>query len=309
MHGRGRQESGLGTAALRQHLRELPLRVVLARGSATLGGPMTRRAVLIGLCWLACPSFADAQPPNARTAKAIADLGGTDDARVHAAIDALADARDARAIDALAEFLRAGQPDAFTDHALEALGESGRTEALDVLAELATHRRDAARRSAYASIGRIEALRVTALLVAGLGDPDPRVRGICATALGRRPSSEALDALFRALARGVPEAAAAIGQAGDAASIARFHAHLERQPLAAMLSGYEAFLRRDDIAERDKLEIVGRLGEVASARVKTFLQALVATTDWRRAPRVRQAVLDTAARIDARVPAAPGATQ
>lgn len=237
------------------------------------------------------------RPVPRRVRALVADLDVTDAERVHGAIEALAASRHAYAVDALAAFLRRGQPDALADHALAALGEMRLPRALGVLAEFARHRRPEARRQAYRSIARVDDPAASDVVARGLRDSDAGVRGVCAEALGERHSVESLDLLFLALDRGVPEAAAAIGRIGDARSVARLQQELGRQPIAVVLSGEEAFLRREDLDETVKLEIVGRLGEVAVPAVKAFLEGMLATLDLRRLPRLRVALADTARRI------------
>lgn len=241
---------------------------------------------------------AEPERPVPRRLRALAsDLDGAEAERVHAAIEALAASRHPYAVDALAAFLRRGQPDALADHALAALGVMRLPRALGVLADFAHHRRAEARRQAYRSIARVDDPAASDVLARGLRDSDSGVRGVCAEALGERHAVETLDLLFLALDRRVPEAAVAIGRIGDARSVARLHDELGRQPIAVVLSADEAFLRRADLDERVKLDIVGRLGEVAVPAVKAFLEGMLATLDLRDLPRLRAALSDTARRI------------
>lgn len=247
---------------------------------------------------------ADIERPVPKRLRALsADLDAPDPPRVQAAIEALAASRHRYAVDALAAFLRRGQPDALADHALAALGMTGLPGALGVLAEFTHHRRAQVRRQAYRSIARIQDPAANDVLARGLRDSDAGVRGICATALGERRAVDALDLLFLALDRGVPEAAGAIGRVGDARSVVRFHDTIGRLPISVLLSGEEAFLRRADLDEAVKLDIVARLGEVAVPAVKTFLEGLLATLDLRDLPRLRSALAETAQRIS--VPGRP----
>lgn len=241
---------------------------------------------------------ADIERPVPRRLRALsAELDAADPVRVQAAIEALAVARHRYAVDALAAFLRRGQPDALADHALAALGMTGLPRALGVLAEFAHHRRAQARREAYRAVARIEDTAANDVLARGLRDSDPGVRGICATALGERRAVDALDLLFLALDRGVPEAAGAIGRVADAHDIARFHAAIGRLPIHVLLSGEEALLRRADLDETVKLDIVARLGEVAVPAVRSFLEGMLATLDLRELQRLRRALVETAQRI------------
>lgn len=252
---------------------------------------------------------------RASTAELAQALRGADAA---AAVEALGKRRDAGARAALTEFVRAGQPDALTDRALHALGEHGSQETLGVLAEFTRHRRASARIAAYAAIARIPGGAASELLAQGLRDSDAGVRGACARHLAERGAREQLEPLLRAFARGVPEAAYAVGRLAPADQVARFEEQLGRLPLPVMLSGYEQFLLRSDLGEATKLELCARLGEVASVPVKRFLEQLLATRDWSKQPRLRHALTETARRIaahpsgrpageprDSRAPAAP----
>jgi HEAT repeat protein len=233
------------------------------------------------------------------------DLETGDTARVETAIEALAASRHPYAVEALSSFLRAGQPDSLAEHALGALGETRSPLALPVLTEFTRHRRAEARRQAYRSIGRVDDAAANAVLARGLRDGDPGVRAVCAEALGRRRAREHLGLLFLALDRGVPEAGAAIGRAGDESDAARLHERLGRLPIATVLAGDEAFLGRTDIDENTKLDLVARLGEVAVPTVRSFLEAMLATLDLAAQPRLRAALGETARRIAAPAAAVP----
>lgn len=246
-----------------------------------------------------------AQPkraPRSSVSTLVDELAAADPARVKSALDALGQRKDAAAITALADFVHAGQPDELTDHALQALGQTRAPTALPLLSELTHHRRKAARLAAFAGIAQLTTDAADAELARGLSDSEPAVRGLCARALGERGARSQLDVLFRALARGVPEAGAAIGKLADDEQIARFDAHIKVLPMLVMLEGYEQLLARDDIEETRKLAIIALLGEVASPTVKVFLQRTSTKIDAVKSPRVAQALRETAARIDTRDP-------
>jgi HEAT repeat protein len=235
---------------------------------------------------------------GASVARLSEDLASGDAAKTEAAIDALGQRGGRDAVAALAAFIRAGQVDALTDRAIGALGAARAPEALDVLAAMTRHRRAAARVAAYASIAHIEDERASALLANGLRDSDAGVRGVCARSLGERRARSQLEPLFRAFERGVPEAAVALGRIAAASELARFHARLGQAPIQNMLGGYEQLLLRADIDEATKLDVIGRLGEVASLSVKRFLERLTTEHDWSAHPRVQRSLADTARRID-----------
>lgn len=197
----------------------------------------------------------------------------------------------------LAELLRSGRSDAITNRALEALRGLARAESIEVLTEFSTHRRVSARRRAYAALAAIEDDRISGLLQRGLRDSDRSVRGAVALALGNIGATDAIDILFRAFDRNVIEAAIAIGKLGNEESIERFSTYLGQRSLGVVLSGYDQYLRRDDISEEAKLGIVDRLGEVAGGTVREFLSAYLRTFSDRDRSELKQRVDETIRRI------------
>ena len=170
-------------------------------------------------------------------------------------------------------------------------------------------RRARARRLAYQALAAIEDRRVPALLEQGLRDSDRSVRGTVARDLGEIGASGSVDTLFVAFDRGVVEAAISIGKLGDRRSLTRFNEHLGQMPLSVMLSGYTEFLRRADMPDEVKIDVVGRLGEVSGPMVRAFLQRYLDTFPTRGAAsrsRVRTVVIDTLRRIPGAANAARG---
>lgn len=204
-------------------------------------------------------------------------LRSNDADQVREAIDLLTILDRPEVVAPLAELIRAGQSDVITDRAIGALEQVAEPGAIEVLTELLNHRRPGARRRAYAALAAIADPRVRPLLERGLRDSDRSVRGAAALALGETDAKSSLDLLFRAFERNVVEAAIAIGKLGDAAAVERYHAFLGQEPLGVMLTGYDAFLRRADLALATKKAIVERLGEVAGLAVRRFLQDYLAS--------------------------------
>ena len=214
------------------------------------------------------------------------------------AVKRLGESRDPVAVYPLSRLLRAGQPDTVTDAALAALGRIASPHGIEVLNEFTRHRRVAARRAAYLALAAIEAPQVAPLLARGLRDSDRSVRGLTAKALGERGERQLLELLFVAFARGVPEAALAIGILGDDKSVERFDQHLGSERLEVMLWGYGRYLSRDDLRDETKLHIVQTLGEVSGPVVKRFLQAQLLERSHRGHAALKQALQATIRRID-----------
>jgi hypothetical protein len=251
--------------------------------------------------WLLLALITIHAAPGSALGTPATDLHSGDAERVRVALDALGTQKSRAAMVALADFVRQGQPDALADRAIDALGQTRSPEALDVLAELTRHRRAAAREASYRAIAKIAGARADGLLGTGLRDSASPVRVVCARSLGERDAKSQLDLLFLAFDRGVAEAGVAIGQIADAPAVARLHERLGHAPIQPMLGAYEKLLLRRDVPESTKLDVVGRLGEVATPNVKLFLQGLMAGHDWSKQLPVLRAMADTAASI-----AAPG---
>jgi hypothetical protein len=77
--------------------------------------------------------------------------------------------------------------------------------------------------------------------------------------------------LFLALERGVHDATRSIGALVTEAELPRYHSHLERVPLGAMLEGYARIVRRPDLSWELKQDVLHRLFEVSGLEVRGFL--------------------------------------
>jgi HEAT repeat protein len=216
---------------------------------------------------------------------------------VREAIDLLSIIDHPQVIPHLSDLVRRGQPDPITDRVLEALGALGHPDAIEILTIFTHHRRVGARRRAYEALAAIDDRRVRPILETGLSDSERTVRAQAALALGEMGARDSLEILFRAFERGVVEAAIAIGKLGNRQSVERFTEHLGQRPLAIMLSGYHEFLRRNDIPNEVKSDIVARLGEVSGPMVKRFLADFLTTFGERDRSDLKRQVEETYRRI------------
>ncbi len=229
--------------------------------------------------------------------------------QVREAIDLLSVIDHPSVVPHLAALLRSGRSDEVTDHAISALQGLAHPSAIDVLVELTHHRRARARRLAYQALAAIQDPRIPSLLEQGLRDSDRNVRATAARSLGEIGARQSVDTLFVAFDRGVVEAAISIGKLGTRESLQRFNGHLGHVPLSVMLSGYNEYLRRDDMPDEVKVDIVHRLGEVSGPMVRSFLQRYLETFPTRgRAARSqgRTVVIDTLRLIPGSANAARG---
>jgi hypothetical protein len=228
---------------------------------------------------------------------AIAGLDAPDLPTVLDSIAKLAEFADPRATQPLIQLLRHGPPDDVTHAAIQALGAISDPASVDVLIEYMRHRRARVRRLAVQSIAQITDARaadkVNEALRQALRDSNDRVRGAAALALGEHGDRGAMDVLFLAFERNVPEAAVAIGKLGGPAESERLAGFLGRRQLSEILPGFDGFLRRSDFSEDAKVNLIHKLEEIAGPDVKRFLTNLLASPP----PGLSQKVKDEAQRV------------
>ncbi len=226
--------------------------------------------------------------------QAVQQLEATDPAEVRGAIEALGILGDARAAEPIAARIRRGLPPELLDAAIDALTVLGRPEAGPVLFELASHRRPAIRHRAVLAIAATRPRGADRALITALADSDPAVRGAAASGLAEIGATGALDALFHALDRHVPEAAPAIGRLARPADVDRFLGYLGRLPFPLVTPALSEMLQRSELAERTRLSVVHRLSELATPEVRAFLEQLVGSLP---ASAVRRAAEEAIPRI------------
>ncbi len=220
-----------------------------------------------------------------------------------------------QAVARVVELLRTGPRDELADRALELLadlgsrGAQGSPACRELLAIYAHHRLAPTRARAYAALGGLRDREATELVQGGLHDASAEVRAASARALARLDARQASATLLRALAHGVPEAAPALGQLGDAATLDAYTRLLGRVRLDVMLTGYDAFLQRKDLADAAKLQAVAQLEELGTRDVRGLFSALLARKGFRPSAPLRRALTASVARLTpAGKPAASGSS-
>jgi HEAT repeat protein len=228
---------------------------------------------------------------------AIAGLEAPDLPTVLDSITKLAEYADSRATAPLTRLLKGGPPDDVTHAAIQALGAISDPSSVDVLIEYTRHRRARVRRLAVQSIAQIRdasvANKVNEALRNALRDSNDRVRGAAATAIGEHGDRGAMDLLFLAFERNVPEAAVAIGKLGGVPEAERLAGFLGRRDLTEILPGFDEFLRRSDFGDEAKVNLIHKLEEIAGPDVKRFLTSLLASPP----PGLSDKVKDEAQRV------------
>ncbi|HEU4535567.1 MAG TPA: HEAT repeat domain-containing protein, partial [Polyangiaceae bacterium] len=144
-----------------------------------------------------------------------------------------------------------------------------------VLRRYLRHRHPGLRLAAARALGQAGGPVAVAGLRAALDDADERVRGEAASALAALGAVEATDDLYRALDRGVPEAAPALGRLCPAVACGGLADRLSAQPFARLAPGYEALLWRpaSQVPDAQKVALVRRLQDLPAPEVHRFVAA------------------------------------
>jgi hypothetical protein len=221
-------------------------------------------------------------------------LKSGDPARVQSALDDVRMAGKAGAVSVpvIVGLLEQGLSMALTQAAVDTLGDTESAAASDILASYARHRAVPIRRAAIQALAKTRGPSALKALRAGLSDPDPGVRGLSATSLGALKAHDALGDLFLALDRGVPEAAASIGELCPTSECEKLTAKLGTLPLDIVTSGLDQVLFRpaNEVPDDLKVKIVERVRDVGTAQVNRFLQQVQTRLGAGASPRVKQAV-------------------
>jgi len=224
--------------------------------------------------WLA--SFAPpARAQDLSSTEAVRALDARNADEIRAGIESMGLAGSARSVPALERRIRRGLPPTLLRLAVDTLAMIGSRDAGPILLELLSHRRAEIRLAAIQGLVACRPRDTARALEAALSDPDAGVRAAAAGGLGQVGARAAVPTLFRALDRGILEAAMAIGQLASAAQVETLLGYVGRLPLDALTPGLMEILARDDIPERTKLGVIHHLGELASPEVRIFLEALL----------------------------------
>lgn len=208
-------------------------------------------------------------------------------------------------VKALAGRILDGLPPERLQQALEALEAAGRKEAAPAIERLLRHRRPQVRVAAVRLVVACRPAQRAAWLKRALDDPDPRVRGAAAEAIGDLRVADAVPLLFQALDRGMLEAAMPLGRLVKAEQVERLLGHLGRVPFEVFGPALTELVARRDLPVSARLLVVARLESLATPDAKGLLEAIAAALPGRGADvdRLRRAARDAAAHI------APGGDQ
>jgi hypothetical protein len=216
---------------------------------------------------------------------------------VQMGIEAIGMLGNPRGVEPLAARIREGLPPDLLASAIDTLTVLGRPEAGPVLFELVTHRRSDVRLRAVQAIAATRPRGSERALVTALSDAIPEVRAAAATALGDLGATGAIDSLFLALDRGVPEAGRALGKLARPEHVERILGSLGRIPFAQIRAVLGEVLARRDLPARTRLDVIARVGELATAEARSFLQEWLDTASPPASDPARRAAEDAITRI------------
>jgi hypothetical protein len=223
------------------------------------------------------PMAPPAAPPPADVATR---LKSGDPAKVQSGLDdvRMTGVGGASAVPVIVRLLQEGLPLALTQSAIDTLGDTQSPAASPILAVYARHRVLSLRKSAVQALAKTKGPEAVKALGAALSDPDAGVRGAAATALGGLKAHDLLGDLFRALDRGVPEAAASIGELCVAQECETLAGKLGKLPFEVVTSGIDQVLFRPppDVTDDLKVKLVERLRDVGTAACNKFLKQVQA---------------------------------
>lgn len=213
--------------------------------------------------------------PAIEQAQKLMDAG--DRTQVESGIQSLGLIGKKEAVAPLAERIRRGLPPELMETAILTLMTLGEQEAGPVLNELAAHRRPEVRLRAIEAIAAIRPSGAEATLVDALSDSDDKVRSAAATGLGEIGARGSFEVLFHALDRGNFAASQAIGKVVEPAQATRLLGYLGRIPFYSLSPALGEVIKRTDVADKAKVEVITGLQEAATPEVKGFLGDVMAT--------------------------------
>jgi HEAT repeat protein len=179
-----------------------------------------------------------------------------------------------------------------TQAAIDTLADTESEAASDVLAVYARHRALPIRKAAVQALAKTKGPAAVKALRAALSDPEPAVRGIAGMSLGGLKAHDALGDLFRALDRGLPEAAVSIGELCAEGECQQLAGKLGKLPFDVVTSGLDEILFRpaNEVNDDLKVKVVEGVRDVGTGPANQFLKQVQARMKTAASPKVKQAV-------------------
>jgi HEAT repeat protein len=228
----------------------------------------------------AAPAEAKKEPPKlpAEKLEKVRDiLLGDDEQGALDAAKALGLSGASNAAEPLIDLLSVGGPPARLEVAVEALGALGDVRGVDALELYAGNRSADLRRRSVKSLGAIKDDRVVPALLTALGDGAPDVRAAAADALAARKEKKAAPRLLALVKRNDAGAAPALGLLATpdlVPQLAELQGSVDDNVVASALGEY---LKRDDVPDNLRVEVVRTIGRLSGAAATTALVEYLAS--------------------------------
>ncbi len=201
-----------------------------------------------------------------------------------AALRSIASSRNAHSEMLVANVLERGSSEGVLVEALRAAGFLKAPSLSRLIAPYVRHRSEEIARGAVRALSKTGGHDAIVALENSLRSSDPLIRGRAASALGMMGVREALPDLFRALDRGVAEAAAAIGQLCLSDECQRFADLTGRIPFDIVTTGLDQILFRppSEISDVRKIQIIHLLRSLGTKEVGAYVQDVLERypLDW-----------------------------
>lgn len=251
-----------------------------------------------GAAWAVAMSMAAGTTAHADDpAQAIAWLDASSAEEVQLGIETLGLSPSARAAAALVQRARRGLPPELLLMTVQTLGAMQQRESIPYLVELARHRSPQVRSKALEALTAMRGNEAVEALRRGLDDAAPEVRLTAVHGIGELADRGSLPILLRAFDRGVFEASDVIGQIGGPEEVRFLIGQLGHVPLPSILGGLGEAIRRADLPQRLRLDLVARLTELATTEVRSFFESIAPDLPGPNNDPVRRAVGDAIVRI------------
>jgi HEAT repeat protein len=217
-----------------------------------------------------------AAPAGEGAARLAAELGADKEETAVAAAKRLGD-MGAGGAEALISGLALGLRPAVAVEALNGLARLREARGLPVVSLAVGNTNPPVRVAAVKALGRIADARGVDLLLERLGDPEAAVRAAAAEALAARKETRAEKRLFLLVGRNDAGAAGPLGalMAADAVPrLAELHGRIDDAVLA---TAFGEFLKRPEVPDRLRLDVVRTLAQVSDAAATAALVEYVAS--------------------------------
>ncbi len=173
--------------------------------------------------------------------------------------------RSPKALELLLAALADGVAPRAAEGAAEALGRFDDVRATDALVALAARPTPAVRRAALTALARQKVGKAEEAIRIGLGDVDASVRAAACKAVVARGDRGAEARLLKLLERGDEAAAEAVGKLATPRTVATLAESAGRLPDAIIASALSEVVRREDVADPLRVEVLRVIAKLPGA--------------------------------------------